>query len=322
MPIMRTFPFAATLVVVALVAGGCETNPSTGRSQFIVISPEETAQMGEQAKPEMIKEYGGEVKSPELRRYIEQVGRRLSRHVEDEFKGTNWEFITLDSDVINAFALPGGKVFMSRGLLQQLDSEAGVAGVLGHEIGHVTARHVDERISHSMLVQGLVSVGGAVVGGEGLAQLIPTVIGGVGQGYLLKFSRDQESEADRQGLKYMTRSGYDPMGMADVMKVLIAASEGNEQWEILSTHPDPKKRLEDILHGIEKDYAETQHNPKYRKFENRFERGALPYLPARTRRASLGAVIDHPELWCAHCRQAAGLAVPLAIARADSNSIE
>lgn len=303
-----------TLTAVVFIAAGCETNPATGDSQLILVSPEETTQMGIEAKPAMIQEYGGEVKSPELRRYIEQVGRRLSRHVEGEYKGTDWEFITLDSDVINAFALPGGKVFMSRGLLEQMNNEAGVAGVLGHEIGHVTGRHVDERISQSMAVQGLASVGGAF-GGEGLAQLIPTVIGGVGQGYLLKFGRDQESQADELGLKYMTRAGYDPMGMADVMKVLIAASEGNEQWEMLSTHPNPKNRLEAIMEQINKEYAHTQNNPEYRKFENRFERGALPYLPARRDRASLGAVTGGAVLWCAHCRQAESAGVPQLLAR-------
>ncbi len=317
---MRFIKHIIALTAVVFIAAGCETNPATGKSQFIVVSPEETKQMGIEAKPAMIQEYGGEVKAPELRRYIQQVGHRLTRHVEDEYKATEWEFITLDSDVINAFALPGGKVFMSRGLLQELNSEAGVAGVLGHEIGHVTGRHVDERISQSMVVQGLASVGGAF-GGEGLAQLIPTVIGGVGQGYLLKFGRDQESQADELGLKYMTRAGYDPMGMADVMKVLIAASQGNEQWEMLSTHPNPENRLKAIMEQIDKNYAETQHNQKYRKFENRFERGALPYLPARSERASLGAVINHPELWCAHCREAAGLAAPLTIAKSGTASI-
>lgn len=314
---MRCNPTLVALLAVAVIAGGCETNPATGDSQFIVVSAADTTQMGVEAKPELIKEYGGEVQSPELRRYIEQVGKRLARHVEGEYKDTPWEFITLDSDVINAFALPGGKVFMSRGLLQELKNEAGVAGVLGHEIGHVTGRHVDERISQSMVVQGLASVGGAF-GGEGLASIIPTVIGGVGQGYLLKFGRDQESQADELGLKYMTRAGYDPMGMADVMKVLIAASEGNSNWEILSTHPDPKNRLEAIMQRIEKDYAHTQNNPEYKKFENRFERGAAPHLSPR-RGASLGGVSDAPSLWCAHCRMAASV-VAIAPRPADAGA--
>ncbi len=299
----------AGLVSVSLLTAaslaGCKTNPSTGRSQFIVVSSEQTAQMGEEAKPELIAEYGGEVKSAELRQYVTQVGKRLVRHVEPEYAGTQWEFITLDSEVINAFALPGGKVFMSRGLLQELNSEAALAGVLGHEIGHVTAKHIDERISHAMVVQGIAGVGSAAVGGSsGWAEVIPLVVGAGGQGYLLKFGRDQESEADRQGLKYMVKASYDPTGMEDVMRVLIKASEGHEQWEMLSTHPDPERRLEDIQALIEEDYSYTVDNPKYRKFENRFDRDALPYLPKRPADARMRGMAD-PAFWCAHCRSPA-----------------
>jgi predicted Zn-dependent protease len=293
---------------------GCETNPSTGRSQLIVVSSEETAQMGEQAKPELIKEYGGEVESAQLRQYVAQVGKRLIRHVEPEYAGTKWEFITLDSDVINAFALPGGKVFMSRGLLEQLNSEAALAGVLGHEIGHVTAKHVDERISHSMIVQGLAGVGSAAVGGSGgWAEVIPLVVGVGGQGYLLKFGRDQESEADRQGVKYMVKAMYDPTGMEDVVRVLIKASEGQEQWEMLSTHPDPKRRLTDVQQLIEKDYAFAVNNSQYRKFENRFDRDALPYLPKRQSLRNETAPLPASALWCAHCRAGSSAAKALRV---------
>lgn len=295
----------STLLATALLAlAGCKTNPSTGRNQFIIVSPESTAQMGIEAKPQMIAEYGGEVKSKELRDYVNQVGHRLSKHVEKEFTDVPWEFITLDSDVINAFALPGGKVFMSRGLMEQLSNEAALAGVLGHEIGHVTGRHIDERISQSTVVQGVVTAGGVVAGSSGWSQIIPTVIGGAGQGYLLKFNRDQESEADRQGLKYMTRAYYDPMGMADVMNVLIEASKGNSQWEILSTHPDPEKRLVAVLELIKTEYAFTQGNPDYKKFRNRFDRDAVPYLKPKSAQASLGA-LGPPQIWCAHCRATA-----------------
>jgi predicted Zn-dependent protease len=234
------------------------------------------------------------------------VGKRLARHTESEYKDTKWEFTTLDSDVINAFALPGGKVFMSRGLLEQLNSEAALAGVLGHEIGHVTGRHIDERISHAMVAQGLGSVASAAAGGAGgWAEVIPLVVGVGGQGYLLKFGRDQESQADELGLKYMVKTGYDPQGMADVMRVLIKASEGSSQWEMLSTHPDPQRRLADILARIDNEYAYTKGDPKYKKFENRFERGAAPYLPKRSAAAGTATgVVASPVLWCAHCRAA------------------
>jgi predicted Zn-dependent protease len=300
----------ALLVFAGGGIGGCSTNPATGESQLILVSAEETTKMGVEAKPELIKEYGGEVQSPELRRYIDQVGRRLVRHVEPEYKDTRWEFVTLDSDVINAFALPGGKVFMSRGLLQQLDNEAAVAGVLGHEIGHVTARHVDERISQSMALDLGLQLGSGLTDSQ-----IALAAGQLfGQGYLLKFGRDQESQADELGLKYMVKAGYDPMGIADVMRVLIAASEGNRQWEMLSTHPDPQRRLDEIMEQINSDYPNTKGNPEYRKFENRFERDAAPYLPKRSSEARLG-VMPPPALWCAHCRIEAS-----AEARAESVS--
>ncbi len=304
----RTLLLTSIVLASTLLAGGCQTNPATGKSQLILISAETTTQMGIEAKPQLIKEYGGEVGSAQLRAYVDRVGRRMLPFVEDEYKDVPWEFITLDSDVINAFALPAGKVFMSRGLLEQLTNEAALAGVLGHEIGHVTGRHIDERISQSMLVQGLASVGGAVAGDGGLASAIPMVIGGVGNGYLLKFGRDQESQADTLGMKYMVRAGYDPMGMADVMGVLIKASEGNRNWEMLSTHPDPKRRLDAILRAIESDYAFTQNNSEYRKFENRFERDAVPHLSRRAADARPGALIDQPVLWCGHCRASAAAA--------------
>lgn len=308
------------LIVVVASLAGCETNPSTGRNQLLVVSAEETAQMGEAAKPELIAEYGGEVKSVELRRYVEQVGRRLLKGVEPEFADTRWEFFTLDSDVINAFALPGGKVFMSRGLMQELNNEAALAGVLGHEIGHVTARHVDERISHAMVVQGIASVGGAVAGSSGWSDAIGLVVGAGGQGYLLKFGRDQESEADSQGLKYMVRAGYDPMGMVDVIRVLMGASEGSQQWEILSTHPDPARRLRDVQGLIRSEYSQTQDNPEYKKFRNRFEQEALPFLGQGARRAAMAETEPAAFLWCAHCRERSpsqaisqGTGVPLRI---------
>lgn len=276
------------LLIVTISLAGCSTNPSTGRSQFITVSPQQTAEMGLQAKPELTKQYGGEVKSPELRNYVTRVGQTLARQTEPAYKDIKWDFTTLDSDVINAFALPGGHVFVSRGLIEKLNSEAALAGVLGHEIGHVTARHVDERLSHAMVEQGLVSASSQVVGSSSSvwAKAIPLVVGVGGQGYMLHFSRDQESEADHQGLKYMTKAGYDPMAMADVMRVLVEASKDSKQWEILSTHPDPQRRLQDVLGLIKSDYAYTQGNPKFKKYEDRFQSGARPYLPNQSSQAA------------------------------------
>jgi predicted Zn-dependent protease len=270
---MRRLRHLIIVPAIGLLAA-CSTNPSTGRSQLIVLSDAEVAAMGAQAQPELIEQFGGEVESAELREYVEGVGHRLAEQVEPEYDHIEWEFTTLDSDVINAFALPGGKVFITRGLLERFDNEAQVAGVLGHEIGHVTGKHVDERISQAILAQvGLAGLGIAtdeelvVMGGSILAQ-----------GVMLGWGRDQETESDYQGLKYMVRAGYDPRGMAQVLQVLSEASQGPRQWEILSTHPHPENRYEDVMEAITGPYAYAVEAPGYTMGADRFANLAKPHL--------------------------------------------
>ena len=271
---MRT-ALASFLAAGLITLAGCSTNPSTGRKQLILVGSDQTTAMGEAAKPELTEQYGGPVQSSQLRNYVTTVGKRLAAQTEPEYKNIKWEFTTLDSDVINAFSLPGGKIFITRGLLSKFHDEAQVAGVLGHEIGHVTAKHVDERISQATVVQT-----GAQLGGQlSQSQIASLGLQLFGQGYLLKFSRQQESEADSQGLKYMTRAGYSPQGMVEVLQVLADESKSGRQPEILSTHPDPEKRLQDVESQIAKQYADAAHNTtKYQLYPDRFERGAAPYL--------------------------------------------
>jgi predicted Zn-dependent protease len=260
-----------------LTLGACQTNPSTGRSQFIVIPADQVAAMGEEAKPQVIAEFGGEVESAELRAYVARVGNDLAMHVEPEFDFIDWEFFALRSEVINAFALPGGKIFITVGLLTQFDNEAQLAGVLGHEIGHVTARHVDERLSQTLVAQ----IGLAAIGAYSESALISQGAGVAAQGVLLKWGRDQESESDTQGLKYMTAAGYDPEGMYQVMEVLLEASQsGDRPPEILSTHPYPETRLERIRAALERDYAYTRGSARYRLYKDRYRAEARPHLGA------------------------------------------
>lgn len=286
------------LFTVSLLYGltGCETNPSTGRSQLLLVSASTTVQMGIEAKPQLIEEYGGEYPSEPLREYIDRVGRSLVNQVEPEYAEVEWEFFLLDSEVINAFALPGGKVFITVGLLSHFTNEAQVAGVLGHEIGHVTARHVDERISHSMFIQGLLVVADASLD-SGFAV---TLLGGAGQGYLLKFNRDQELEADRQGMKYMSRAQYDPIGMRLVLEVLAEESEGDRSLEILSTHPYPERRLRQIDDMLAGQYADTQGNPDFSTYELQFQRDAVPYFPERVATSGSRIMASGYCLLCRH----------------------
>ncbi len=283
--------------VAMLVAAGCTSNPATGRSQLLLLSSEQSIALGEQSSPALIAEYGGEVPSPDLQSYVDVVGGSIVQGTEANYAQLPWEFTVLDSDVVNAFALPGGKIFASRGLLVELDNEAQMAAVLGHEVGHVTAEHVNERVSHSMLIQGI-SIGTAVAAGQSesdWAKVVPIVVGLGGQGYLLRFNRKQELEADTLGVRYMTRAGYDPEAMLELLDVLEAQSAGPRQPEFLSTHPYPESRIADVNKLLAGPYAYTRGNPDFAKFQDRYRRQALPYL------GTAQASVTGPA-WCGVCR--------------------
>lgn len=299
---MQRLLVGLVLSVSFLQTAGCSTNPATGRSQFILYSSQQVNAMGEAAMPELVTEYGGKVPEAPLRNYVAGVGQKLLQQVEPEYADLEWEFTVLDSDVINAFALPGGKVFISRGLLEQFSNESQVAGVLGHEIGHVTARHVDERLSHAMAVQGI-AVGASAAAGRSeseWAQVVPVLVGVGGQGYLLKFGRNQESESDRLGVRYMAEAGYDPHGMMEVLQVLHEASAGPRQPEFLSTHPYPETRIRTVQDLLAGDYAYTQNNSAFQKYEQRFQQEAAPHLQRAADREGLRPSLATGS-WCPSC---------------------
>ncbi len=301
---IRVVPCLLPRLLVALLAAlgagplsGCSVNPATGRSQLLLLSSNQVAEMGQVAKPDLIASYGGEISDSKVRTYVASVGNSLAQFTEADNPALPWSFIVLNSDVINAFALPGGNVFITRGLLTRIDSEASLAGVLGHEIGHVTARHVDERMSQATGIQ----LGVAVLAGTTQSQLIQVAGDLFGNGYLLHFGRSQELEADSLGLRYMVRAGYDPRGQADVMEMLEAASQGNRTPEMLSTHPDPGRRLQAINTAIQRDYAKVINNPNYGLYEDRYRQNVLSRLGASS--ASLSR--PSPPLFCAVCAHAA-----------------
>lgn len=282
--------------MLAITLGGCSTNRTTGRKQlngFQDYSSE--VALGASEGPKLVSEMGGESQNPALRGYIDEVGQRLKTYTDRDLNGQpitkwdgappgpqrTWTFTLIDSDVINAFALPGERVFMSRGLADKLTSEAQLAGVLGHEIGHVMARHTAERIGQSQIGQGILSVGGLFAGGSQTAQL--AVQGGqlVVGGTLLKFSRDQESEADKLGMRFMTEAGYNPRGQLEVMQVLKAASGSGGQPEWMSTHPLPETRINDVQHLLDTTYAYTQSGPQAGSYQSYADRYQQRYLSVR-----------------------------------------
>ncbi len=309
---MRRILIALCCLIAPL--GACSTNPATGARSFTLLSWEQEKQLGAEAAAQFTQEYGGEVENPIVNAYVDRIGAALLEGIEEGVPDDlEWEFTLLDSDVINAFALPGGKVFVSRGLAQRLDDEAELAGVIGHEIGHVTARHSNQRIS-KQLGFNLVLAGAALAVGVadedsdlrkyGQYAVPALTIGG--NVVLLKYGRDEESEADMLGVRYMTRAKYDPMGQVDVMKVLKAASGPQTTPEWLSTHPAPRTRIDRLRRLIREQYAYTQNNPEYKRYRTRYQREFLNRFRARresheTRNSPALALLDHPESWCALC---------------------
>lgn len=300
---LRRAVVSAVALAMAMVFAGCETNPATGRSQLNFFSLEQEVRLGTEAMAQLTAQYGGRVGSPALSGFVTTMGMTLASEVEEPYRDLPWEFTLLDSDVINAFALPGGKVFVSRGLAVKLTDEAQLAGVVGHEIGHVTARHGGERISHTLLVQGIM-IGAASAAGESDTQwvkdAVPLLVGVGGQGYLLSFSRDQELEADKLGMRYMVRQGYDPSAMIDVMETLAREGGGNSQPEFLSTHPYPETRIKKIKKRLENEYAFTQGNPDYKRYQRRYRQQFLNRLSRLPRPGPQLALADTAS-WCAVC---------------------
>lgn len=239
---------AMALVLLLAFTGACSTNPATGKRQLNVLSRAEEIAIGQESMPELIDAYGGEVPHAGAREYVAEIGMSIARHTEADYPGLPWEFTLLNSSVINAFALPGGKVFITRALVERMENEAELAAVLGHEIGHVTARHANEQISKRLIAAG-VAVGVAVAAGQSDNDLVkygvPAVVGAGTGLFILKFGRDDELESDRLGMRYIAEAGYDPAAMIEVMLILEEASSGGgQQMEILSTHPLPSTRIE------------------------------------------------------------------------------
>ena len=228
-------------------------NPVTGQDQYITITEEQEIALGIQAAPEMAAQFGGLEPDQDYQDVIDYVGEYL---VENSKAGsTNYPFdfhVLADRQTVNAFALPGGQIFITRALIDEFETEGQVAGVLAHEIIHVIARHGAERIAESQLAEGLT---GALV----LATYDPDNPGSmrtaqvallIGQLVQMKFGRDDEITSDVLGVEIMSQAGYDPRAMIDVMRILEAASGGGPSVEFFSTHPSPDNRIERIEAAI------------------------------------------------------------------------
>ena len=247
---------AAAIAIFSLISyfGTTQNNPTTGEVQHIGITPDQETALGLQAVPEMEQQFGGEDSNANDQAIVDQVGNKVLQGSSAGNSPYQFEFHLLaDPQTINAFALPGGQVFITRALYEKLQTEGELAGVLGHEIGHVVGRHSAEQIAKTQLTEGL--TGAAIIASydpnnpssAGSAQIAALI----GQLVSLKFTRADETEADKFGVCFMNEAGYDPNEMVGVMQVLEAASSGNEPPEFFSTHPSPANRIQQIQSDIQ-----------------------------------------------------------------------
>jgi predicted Zn-dependent protease len=258
--------FSGGRIVIALVIAAfsilsyCSSrsyNDVTDEDQYVAISPEQEIVLGLQAAPEMAKEFGGLDPDERAQALMDDVCGRIIEN--SEASETEWPFechLLADPETINAFALPGGQLFITAALFDQLETEGQLAGVMAHEIGHVVARHSSQQIAKQQLSQGL--TGAAVIAAydpdnpnsrhAGQIALL------IGQLVNMKFGRDDELQSDRLGVQFMSEAGYDPRSMVQVMEILGEASQGNRPPEFFSTHPNPDNRIARIQEAINQEF--------------------------------------------------------------------
>jgi predicted Zn-dependent protease len=235
----------------------CAKNPVTGKSQLVLMSEEQEIAMGKEADPQIVAQFGL-YPDKELQAFITQKGKQLAAI--SHRPGLNYEFKILDSDVLNAFATPGGYVYFTRGIMANFNNEAQFAGVLGHEVGHITARHSVAQQRNAMLGQ-LGILAGVIINPQ-LGQFAQTASQGLGL-LFLKFGRDAERQADELGVEYSSKLGYDANEMADFFTTLERQGQqsGADQLpDFLSTHPNPGDRNAKV-HQLANKY-QRQHNMK------------------------------------------------------------
>jgi predicted Zn-dependent protease len=228
-------------------------NTITGEYQYVDLSPDQEIALGLHAAPQMAQQHGGLHPDRQAQQMVDRIGNRLV--AETAAAKTPYEFafhLLADENTVNAFALPGGQVFITAGLLNRLSTQGQLAGVLGHEIGHVVARHGAEHMAKAKLTQGL--TGAAVLatydprnpssrGTAAIAAMVGKLIN-------MRYGRDDELESDRLGVRFTAEAEFDPRAMIQVMEVLAAAAGKARQPEFFSTHPNPGRRVERIEQAI------------------------------------------------------------------------
>jgi len=246
-------------LIIALVIAGfyvckyysnSQFNEITGETQHVSLTEEQEVALGLQSLPAMVQQHGGLHPDRDGQRLVKQIGQRIVQNSDARNTPYQYDFHLLaDPRVVNAFALPGGQVFITAALFNRLENEDQLAGVFGHEIGHVVARHGAERIAKQELTQGLTGAAVVASGDYSTAQAAQMI----GNLINMKYGRDQELQSDDLGVRFMVQAGYDPEALIGVMRILAEAAGGGQrapEWQ--STHPDPENRVERIQEAIQK----------------------------------------------------------------------
>ncbi|MGH7214128.1 MAG: M48 family metalloprotease [Tepidisphaeraceae bacterium] len=279
MPIRRLAPHLSVLLLVINV--GC------------AVSQENEIQIGRESHEQFEQEFGGIYPDATVQQYVNGVGMDMARYAgRPELP---WQFRVLNSEQINAFAVPGGYIYITQGLLFHLQNEAQLAGILGHEAGHIAHRHSVEQMQRAQGTQG-VAVVADIVGGIFGVGGVGDVAGIVGSLSLMSYGRGQEKEADMSGLEYMTRSGYNPRGLVQAMEILQEAGGGGGGPDFLSTHPNPGNRIEYLSEAINDRYQRASDSGDFGR--DAFQDRVLD----RRRRLSRLELLELPSSWCALCR--------------------
>jgi len=273
----RTFLLLACSLLALPALVGCSTNPVTGRRELILISREQEIALGAEAAPEFEQEFGGRVPNDQLQGYVQSVGARLAAASD---RPMPYSYTLLKSDVPNAFALPGGSIFITAGLMRRMTNERQLAAVLGHETAHVAARHSVKQMQKQMGAQLLVEIAGRAGGAE-TGQTVADVAKIVASMATLKYSRDDEYQADAVGVRYTTRAGYNPWGMVELLNVLksLSDTEPGTFGEMFQTHPMSSKRIQEA-EGILKDDTYAKWSPTERDAREPYFMQMRALLPA------------------------------------------
>ena len=299
----------AAMLAAASLLTACATNPVTGSTDIVTMSEAQEVDLGRQMHPKILQQYG-RFEDESLQAYVNEVGQRIARS--SHRPGLQYTFTVLDSDEVNAFALPGGYVYITRGIMGYLNSEAELTAVLGHEVGHITARHaVRQQTGATAAGIGATLIGVLTGSGDlaGLANMAGTAL-------IRGYGRDMELEADAIGADYLNRLGYEPAAMVDVVRLLknqemlevqIARQEGRQPrvyHGVFSTHPDNDKRLNEVV-AAAGTAPSGDRRPEGR--ESYLDRIAgLPVWPSRAQgvvrssrfyHADLGITVAFPSGW-------------------------